>query len=235
MKTLRNSSLITLVIVALALLVAAPVAYADSETFTATITPNPTNFSGVTTTLPQFDPSLGTLTSVTVTLNGNGVTDITATETADIATTVSTLLTNVGLTLTDVSVGLNLSESMTGQPLVGGNPISITNPLLIAALGHYDSGSLALMGTQTDQVFGGLSGFIGLGDLTFDLAGNALTTQSFSGGNLNTTQATSAGGGVTITYDYDTGNVPEPGTLSLFGTGLLGLAGMLRSRFGKAR
>ncbi|MGD0683349.1 MAG: choice-of-anchor E domain-containing protein, partial [Terracidiphilus sp.] len=120
----------------------------------------------------------------------------------------------------------------TGSPAA---PITAFNPLFLAALGSYDSGSLALAGTATDQVFGGLSGFIGLGDLTFDLAAIATTTQSFSGGNLNTTQATTAGAGVTITYDYDTGNVPEPGTLSLFGTGLLGLAGMLRSRFGKAR
>jgi hypothetical protein len=29
--------------------------------------------------------------------------------------------------------------------------------------------------------------------------------------------------------------IPEPGTLSLFGSGLLGLAGMLRNKFGKAR
>src|SRR5271157_5290805 len=186
MKTLRNSSITTLAVVALALLVAAPVAMADTETFSGIITAAPTNFSGSTVNLPQFDPSLGTLTSVTVTLAGNGITDLTATETADIATQVNTLFTGVALQLTDVTVGLSLGASLTGQPLVGGLPIGPFNPLFIAALGTYDSGSLALAGIQTDQLFGAPAGFIGLGDVTFDLAAIATTTQSFSGGNLNT-------------------------------------------------
>jgi hypothetical protein len=56
------------------------------------------------------------------------------------------------------------------------------------------------------------------------------------GGNLTPSQITNAGVDVSITYDYTNPGppvIPEPSTLSLFGSGLLGLAGMLRYKFAK--
>jgi hypothetical protein len=46
---------------------------------------------------------------------------------------------------------------------------------------------------------------------------------------------TSGGGNVEVIYTYSNTITPEPGTLTLFGTGLLGLAGMLRRKFMQAR
>lgn len=76
MKTLRNSSMITFALVALALLVTAPVAFASSISYSGNIGSALTNFSGSTGTVAQFDPSLGTLTSVQITLAGSGTTDL---------------------------------------------------------------------------------------------------------------------------------------------------------------
>lgn len=230
MKALRNA---TLSLAALALLVAAPVAYADSYTVSA----QSTNFSGSTLNVAQFNPALGTLNSVDITLSGFGTTDIIATEIAGIPTSVNTLFTSVALQLTDPTVALTINQSLVGQPLVGGSPIGLFNPLSIGALATYDSGSLALAGTATSDlgITTDLSSYIGLSNLVFDLAGIANTTISYSGGNLTTSQKTSAGADITVTYNYSEGPppVPEPSTLILFGTGLLGLAGMLRNKFAR--
>jgi hypothetical protein len=70
----------------------------------------------------------------------------------------------------------------------------------------------------------------------FSLSATGSSTVSANNGDGFAAYTTSAGGAVKIDYNYS-GNpppgVPEPGTLSLFGTGLLGLAGMLRQKFAK--
>lgn len=237
MKAFRISSLLTCSAVALALVSAAPAALADSYTVSA----QPTNFSGTSLDVAQFNSSLGTLTSVDITLSGFGTTDITATETAGIPTSVTELYTDVALQLTDPNVNLTLDQSLTGQPLVDGSPISSFNPLSIAAYGTYNSGSLNLAGTAAYDlgITDDLSGYVGNGDLVFYLAGIANTTESFSGGNLNTSQTTDAGAHITVTYNYTAppppSVVPEPGTLVLFGTGLLIMAGLVRRKFHQSR
>jgi hypothetical protein len=235
MKTLRNSSIITLALVALALLVAAPVAFANIVSYSGSIAPELTNFPPppATGTVQQFNPSLGTLNSVQITLAGGGMTDLTVSAIDPASPTVFTaLFTDLALELTDPSD----ADVATLENMSGGPSVSPLHPITVVFGSPYDSGVDTLAGLAGSQTLNSnLSSFIGLGDVTFDLAGAANTTESFTGGDFTAGQTTNAGAEITVTYDYSTGPVvPEPGTLSLFGTGLLGLAGMLRRKFAKS-
>lgn len=228
MRTLRSTSII-LAVIALALIVA-PVAMANSVTYNTTIGTTATNFSGATGSLSQFDPSLGTLTAVKITLTGNGSTVLTVTaQNPDYATVLTALYTDVGLLLTDPGdVAVHNLQTVTGGPAV-----DEFDPLTVNYGFPYNSGSQSLNSgdlSVTQTLNSNLSSFIGLGTVTFDLAGAASTTESFTGGEFIAGQNTDAGAGVTIEYDYTPppSGTPEPGTLTLFGTGLLGLAGALR-------
>src|ERR1035441_2809199 len=148
MKTLSNSSLITLVVVASALFVAAPVAYADSETVNGTIAPALANFPPPTTagTVSQFDPSLGTLTSVQITLSGSGTTDIAVTATSGSPTVFTVLSTDLGLTLTDpIDADVSTLESMSGGPTIPGGGLTVVNGT------PYNSGLDTMGGTPGSQ------------------------------------------------------------------------------------
>jgi hypothetical protein len=250
MKTLRNTSIITLAIVALALLMA-PMAYADSANYTAILTAGPTSNSETFTAnqsattqptelsdtfvFPQFDTSLGTLTGVEIILSGGGSTTITGTSST--GAVLSQLYTNSYFTLT--GSGQTLHLFLVGGPPNSGSPLyDLNTNITIPNPGSYN-GTFDMTGGPTDSglITSGLGAFIGGSTIDFDLGTLTQLTTTFSTGGATLSQATNEYGVVAVTYDYESGGpvVPEPGTLSLFGTGLLGLAGMLRHRFMKSR
>ena len=81
---------------------------------------------------------------------------------------------------------------------------------------------------STQTITSDLSLFEGSGDTDFLFGTSTEQIINGGGGNFVYSGVTTAGGYVEITYDYsNTPNVPEPDSLLLFGTGLLGSAGAL--------
>jgi hypothetical protein len=228
MKTLRNT-FILLSIVALALIVA-PVAMAD-DIQSGNITYTTTDFSGLPIAVSQFDPALGTLTSVTITLTGGNLASTSVYNPTVSTIDVTDLTENTKLTLTNSLIGVGtLKETLSLD------------------YGAFNVNSLdtVYFGTPTPDSYSGTpvpesvaSAYFGqfIGNGNVDFAVTSLSGYEVSGGgnNANINIINQDDATVTIDYGYSENppGIPEPGTLTLFGTGLLGLAGMLRHKFAK--
>jgi len=171
---------------------------AASITHTATIFPTLTDWS-LTNSVPQFDPALGTLTNVTVTVSANVQStfyvenrdrrawDATATAHATVSASVDVLLTSA---LIEPAHTQNLTAFDGVTDFAGTSGFTVSD----SASGSNSSSTASV------------APFVGVG--TVPLTASAVATASYVGsGTYDFGVATSASAFVTVTYDF-TPNCP---------------------------
>ncbi len=176
----------------------------------------PVGPSQVTVQVPQFDPALGALTGVTLSVSG----------------TIQYVLDifNTGPGAFSATVHDNLSFGTT--PLMTGGTFSGSIPANQTVF--TDSPAALNFGPLTEFFGPGLLGaFIGTGTVPFDLSLPAVTIDQFSGSTvLNVLGFSAASGNVTADYIFTPAATvaPEPASFGILGLGLLSLSLVRRRR-----
>ena len=173
--------------------------------------------------IPKFNPALGTLNTVKITETVNATASLTATN-SDPTQTVTVTKDKAWLSIFDNITGLYVSGGVTNY---GATPVIdnefgysghfVLNPGDSLPLGAFVSTNSIV---YPDFVGVNVAPFIGGGNLPFQV--QTLTQNSAStsgGGQLDTTQNTSADYKIVVEYDYTVATVPEPSTGILLGMG----------------
>lgn len=186
-------------------------------------------------TLNRFDSTSGTLTQVTLTLTNNSTTSLSLTNTAQTAVNNVQGISNTNFFWDTTGLGTQLS---------GLNPVSPANQL-DTGFNNYASGQTRDFGPSPAQVVtvitltAGDAGFSDFnappGSATFDLLCSTVSglTLVGGGGNIDSSQATTAGCAASLSYEFTPGGgqpAPTPATLALMGLGLLGMSRFRRKR-----
>lgn len=109
-----------------------------------------------------------------------------------------------------------------------------TGQIVSLTLAHNASGNLTF---TADIIVGDVSNALFLAMGIVPPAGYNLTgwMGSLSGNLVGTADATTGGSGTAGSLDMTVAPVPEPGTLALFGSGLIGIAGVIRRKISAIR
>lgn len=184
-----------------------------------TTTPIPATLTdwSLSLSFPQFNPSLGTLTSVSLSLTGSISTTLTVNNTS--------LSASSGTAKTEVQFSVGQALGLT-DPVI--DLFSPTYAYTLAPGGSSSSGLLTKTGSSSDTYTLGsiLAAFTGVGNIVLPASTFTQTLLANTGGNTASSQVTDASLTGTVVYNYTA--VPEPTSLAIAGLAAAALA--LRKR-----
>lgn len=172
--------------------------------------------------LNQFDPSLGTLDKVILTLDAGQSADVT------IENDSTTSGVNVTVTLNGTVTGTAPNSLVAISSIIGNKTsgsLAATDGTPGSGPDYEDLGTISDTTQATDEITSNFSPYIGTGTFTVTIDG--VGGWSFSGTNDATLKVSDfvGYGDASVTYEY---TVPEPATMGLMGLGGLGM--LLRRR-----
>jgi hypothetical protein len=226
-------SLFFIAFLAVAMIVGTGVAQADlSTSYTGSFSGEPG--SDLTTplgsiSLSQFNPSLGTLNSVTIALTSdfNYLTTLTNTQpsTGKPATGTFTIYQQLQIN----ALGQTMLDTGTADPnnYPTGYTYKTTLSNIAPGITGTDNATNVKPTSNTLTISGAaLAAYIGSGNLGFNIYSTASEYESISGGNYRSSGTTKFDATATVTYNFTP--VPIPAAVWLFGSGLLGIIGLRR-------
>lgn len=194
-------------------------AHATTVSYTQAFGPLETDWiAPQTLLLPQFNPTIGTLNSVTFRFDGGISSGFSATNPTGSAKTVTY----------EAAGTLNFQQATLGNLTLDLGPQD--GSLALGPLGDL-AFTIDLSASVGTTLFSGWSDFLGGGNFGVDVTAFGLSSMSEDSGNVEFDVASSATTGVTVTYDYtaNRNSVPEPASLALVGLALCA-AGAARRR-----
>ena len=173
-----------------------------------------TNFNDAFT-VPQFDPALGTLTSVGINLSGAVTSDIKAENLSHSSPATITATVSGELGLASGGVGLSATLSSPAGTFAAS---TYDGTLDFAGTRGTDFGPKSATGSKattfSTQAGNDLSAFVGTGSVSGTFSGTATSTAD-GGGNLAVDSVSTASATVAVTYTYTPVNCLAPGNYTI--------------------